>query len=34
MGNMKLKNGIKVSKNVQGDYIFEQLINAKNKKIK
>jgi len=30
---MKLKNGIKVSKNVQGDYIFEQLINAKNKKI-
>ena len=33
MGNMKLKNGIKVSKNVQGDYIFEQLINAKNKKI-
>jgi hypothetical protein len=33
MGNMKLKNGIKVSKNVQGDYIFEQLINANNKKI-
>lgn len=30
---MKLKTGIKVSKNVQGDYVFEQLINAKNKKI-
>ena len=33
MGNMKLKNGIKVSKNVQGDYVFEKLLNANNKKI-
>lgn len=30
---MKLKQGIKVRKNVEGDYIFEQLIGAKNKKI-
>lgn len=33
MGNMKLKQGIKVSKNVQGDYVFEKLQNANHKKI-
>ena len=30
---MKLKQGIKVSKNVQGDYVFEKLQNANHKKI-
>lgn len=30
---MKLKDGIKVSKNVQGDYVFEKLQNANHKKI-
>jgi hypothetical protein len=30
---MKLKNGIKVSKNVEGDYVFEKIKNAQHKKI-
>jgi hypothetical protein len=33
MGNMKLKTGIKVSKNVEGDYVFEKIKNAQHKKI-